>query len=685
VLTAARGDLAMPADVSSAEAFFAGLIARTPAPPERLSARLHAACSCRPLTDDASRDLLCEVWAWLSPMLDAVRGPWPARDFQDHALATAWLARRIAPTDLLADYAGAAWACGLLARIGQLATYSCFPKAYSRVIRQAASLPGGILAAERVVLGTDHALAGKRLAENWGWPDLVRDVIWTLHQPVPIVPPAHAPVAALVRRADQLARRAGLGWPDYTPLTATDDPDGDQWAGLDLRAVVAIMRAGAHPTSAQAAPPQSPSDQTTFPPSIASGWQEALASYLNTPVDGDVAQMCGHIARSARAALTADLAVALATDDRSGVYPAALSRTDVQPPMIRVTPETRQAFESAQQHALAGRLLLDPAPDALTTAIGLNAMLRHLPDARTHMLGLVHRNRLIGAVLYSRSPGAESKQPNADAIALLTGVYARALAAALNGQTLRQQAESIALANQHSHSTEHAGAQAARLKLLATMAAGAAHELNTPLAIIAGRAQLLERDLADSPVRHDLRIISEQAHRASAIVSELLACAKPEQPHPIAVGLAAWADRLRQHWHDASGEKPAQIDVGISDDRLVVRVDADQLDQVAHAIITNAVEAAGPGGVRIRINSNSRPTDDTIVVSIGDNGRGMTPDVLAHACDPFFSHRPAGRGRGLGLSRATRLVEINGGRMWIDSTPGQGTTVHVALPAANAE
>jgi signal transduction histidine kinase len=298
------------------------------------------------------------------------------------------------------------------------------------------------------------------------------------------------------------------------------------------------------------------------------------------------------------------------------------------------------------------------------------------------LLSLVHGDRLVGGVIFAGADESTLSKLAAEDVALLAGVYARVLAGALDAEDQRTLAETFATANQQAGTTERATSQAARLRMLATMAAGAAHELNTPLAVIAGRAQMLQRDATDARTQQDLAVIAEHAHRASAIVSELLACAKPEPPRAETVMLSAWAHGVRQYWHDAAGPKPAQIDVRISDDALVVQADPQQLDEAVHAIIANAIEAAPAGGARVVINSPSRPTDDTIVVSIGDNGCGMTPDVLAHACDPFFSHRTAGRGRGLGLSRATRLIEINGGRMWIDSTPGQGTTVHVALPAA---
>jgi len=217
--------------------------------------------------------------------------------------------------------------------------------------------------------------------------------------------------------------------------------------------------------------------------------------------------------------------------------------------------------------------------------------------------------------------------------------------------------------------------------LLGALAAGAAHELNTPLANISGRVQMLKRDMTRPEHVQALAVIDENTRRASAIVSELLECAKPAAPRPAFVTLLAWAQCLRQHWQPRFAEKSAQIEVQLSDARLRAWVDAEQLTTAGHAVIANALAACPPHGGRVVINSRSQPTDETVVVSIGDNGCGMAPEVLAHACDPFFSHRVAGRGRGLGLSRTARLLEVNQGRMWIDSAAGSGTTVHFALPA----
>ncbi len=98
-------------------------------------------------------------------------------------------------------------------------------------------------------------------------------------------------------------------------------------------------------------------------------------------------------------------------------------------------------------------------------------------------------------------------------------------------------------------------------------------------------------------------------------------------------------------------------------------------------MLENAVEACSDESLMVKINSRSGASDEIIRMVIEDNGAGMSREVLEHAFDPFYSNRPAGRGRGLGLSRAYRLADINGGKIWLDSVQGTGTTVTIELPA----
>lgn len=219
------------------------------------------------------------------------------------------------------------------------------------------------------------------------------------------------------------------------------------------------------------------------------------------------------------------------------------------------------------------------------------------------------------------------------------------------------------------------------LSMIGEMAAGAAHELNNPLAVISGRAQMLLAKETDEEVAGSLRTVLDEVGKASRIVTELMSFAKPRAPAPTLIDLATIFDRLAQHWDADLRKEGRRVEFSAADPDLRVYADKQHLTDVLLAVLRNAVEATDPTLGRVSINSPSSASDKEVRMVIEDNGVGMSPDVLEHALDPFFSSRPAGRGRGLGLSLAHRLAGINGGRLCLESTPGGGTTVTIDWPA----
>ena len=194
---------------------------------------------------------------------------------------------------------------------------------------------------------------------------------------------------------------------------------------------------------------------------------------------------------------------------------------------------------------------------------------------------------------------------------------------------------------------------------------------------------MLAGQIDDQDHRRALQTIADHAQRASDMVSELLDFAKPDPPQPTQVDLLPWLEKFRADRLAGSSLEPEQFQIQVSSSDIAVRVDPDQFTRILDALVANALEAMTAQKPRLVINSPSGPSDESVVVMLEDNGMGMSPDVAEHALDPFFSHRPAGRGRGLGLSRAHSLTVANGGRLWLDSTEGAGTTVFVELPAAS--
>jgi C4-dicarboxylate-specific signal transduction histidine kinase len=117
---------------------------------------------------------------------------------------------------------------------------------------------------------------------------------------------------------------------------------------------------------------------------------------------------------------------------------------------------------------------------------------------------------------------------------------------------------------------------------------------------------------------------------------------------------------------------------------LCVRARRDSLEQIVGSLVTNAaesVEGDRPGRVEIRAERVARG----VLLAVRDDGAGMGPEVLRRAFDPFFTTKPPGRGAGLGLAVVRGLVDGQGGAVWLESSPGAGTTAFVELPAADAD
>jgi len=216
-----------------------------------------------------------------------------------------------------------------------------------------------------------------------------------------------------------------------------------------------------------------------------------------------------------------------------------------------------------------------------------------------------------------------------------------------------------------------------RIESLAEFSAGAAHEINNPLAVISGRTQQLLRREEDTDTRRTLEIILRQTDRISSILADLMQFARPDVPQPqILSGLditGAVRDTLRS-FAESSGvslavEPPVEANLVLADRCQIVRA----LD----CLVENAIEAAGRGGTVIL---RQTPFEGTLAFEVIDTGIG--PDALQqrHMFDPFYSGSPAGRGRGMGLPTAWKLAKLNGGSVRFLPGHPEGTCFVLRLP-----
>jgi two-component system, sensor histidine kinase RegB len=221
-------------------------------------------------------------------------------------------------------------------------------------------------------------------------------------------------------------------------------------------------------------------------------------------------------------------------------------------------------------------------------------------------------------------------------------------------------------------------ARSERLASMATLAAGAAHELGTPLSTIAVVARELERSAA-GVAADDARLIREQVERCRRILGQMAGDAG-ESPGEIAevVDLRVLVETAL-----APLEAGARVEVRFEDDTggAAVCVPRRALSQALRNVVQNALEAS-PEGAPVEVRVEARAAGWSI--GVRDRGTGMLPEVRERAADPFFTTKEPGRGMGLGLFLARSVLDFLGGSLEIESSAGEGTLVQLSFPAGPA-
>lgn len=199
------------------------------------------------------------------------------------------------------------------------------------------------------------------------------------------------------------------------------------------------------------------------------------------------------------------------------------------------------------------------------------------------------------------------------------------------------------------------------LDAMAQFAAGAGHELNNPLAVVMGRAQLLLSRVPDDPeARHGLRAIISQAQRAHRMLRDLMYVARPTTPRP---RLCQPDDLIKRSVDDLRAEAESRgvvITLNTPEPAPAVFCDPDQIRHLADVLIRNALEVS-PAGATVRVAT--RRHAGKLIVRVEDEGPGIDADESRRLLLPFYCGRQAGRGLGMGLSRVARYLALVGGHL----------------------
>ena len=238
------------------------------------------------------------------------------------------------------------------------------------------------------------------------------------------------------------------------------------------------------------------------------------------------------------------------------------------------------------------------------------------------------------------------------------------------------------------HDVERQFQQAQKLEAAGQLASGLAHDLNNVLTIIMTHAELLRRHGTDPPSTAHAAAILDAAHRAAGLSRRLLGFVRPHSGRREAMALGPALQGLQPLLRALLGPR-VQLTFEAVDD-LWIAVDDDELEQLVINLVVNARDSLPDGG-RVQVvadvltsdpvtDPQPSPSGQWVRIRVIDDGLGMDEDTARRAFDPFFSTKPEGTGTGLGLATVGGLATDLGGRAYINSRPGEGTTATVLLP-----
>jgi putative nucleotidyltransferase with HDIG domain len=627
----------------------------------------------------------------------------PRRQLALHSLAVACCAEELARFVLPPEQRPAAYLAGLLHDIGKPVLDEIMPKSFERLIQQARDTGVELCAIEFENLGLDHASLGKRLAEKWQLPETIVSCIWLHHtdartlaaaRPEPMLP-------AVVALADRLARKAAIGqsgsycepddiqeWVEFLrltpdqlrqvqddlPLSVSRQCELIQWASEEgSGAYVAAVQN----TAAGLARDNRLLTERSRQCEALSGQNELIESLLDrisehsSPVE--IAEHFTGFWQKHYACGTAAVCVIGDASDNpdTQVEIAVISRdgrssiTALRPPAESsiIPDELKKGFCIVPVTGSA-RWLLEPITAELNPTL-------------MRMAPLAMQDKVVGILLFEAMQPAELQSRSDYAIACRIAAFAMIMAKSVEKHEHLSEQFVHTLGTLRRTRTELAKTHS--MQGLAEMAAGAAHELNNPLAVISGRAQLLMTTEQDDTKKQMLRQIQQRTEEISQIITDLMSFAKPALPEKRNVTLEqlftkAFEKTCRQNQLE-SLETEMTIDPGES-----VYVDVHQITEALACLFSNAIQSYPGQNGPIWITSQTQDSGNAVLLTIRDKGCGMAPDIVQKAFQPFFSHRPAGRRRGMGLAHAQRLLQLNNASIRLESAPGQGTTVLVQLP-----
>jgi len=233
--------------------------------------------------------------------------------------------------------------------------------------------------------------------------------------------------------------------------------------------------------------------------------------------------------------------------------------------------------------------------------------------------------------------------------------------------------------------------QAQKMEAIGQLSSGIAHDFNNLLTIVVGNLSILKEQASDNPAILNLvNPALEAGKRGAQLVQRLLSFSRQQPLRPTIIHIRSLIEELIPLLQRSLSSR-IQLAIEFSDEPLIARIDAHQLENALLNLAVNARDAMPDGG-KLCIHAYRTNLDETeareydvvegdyVRIDVADNGVGMEPEILSRIFEPFFTTKDFGRGSGLGLSMIYGFVKQSGGGINVTSEPDQGTTMSLVLP-----
>ncbi len=623
--------------------------------------------------------------------------------FALHNLAVACAAGNIAkslPEPL--DYQ-LAYISGLLHDIGKLALDKAMPKSFARIVSEAKSEQMPFYKIEQKYLGLDHAVIGKRLGQKWNFPEPVVLAIWLHHSNTEIISQniPGTKIAQVVQLADLIARNSDIGDSgnydnpgspkqiaeslglknEQLQKITKELPEMAQQKfrnlGLNILDTPEVYYKIARKTATQLAIDKTKLSLENQKLKTDSSHFDFIKELLGNLKPGwslmDITESFALAWQKfyQTGPVCCYLTIASESKQLPAVVvesPLSIKKTFLNPPSESppIPPEIADEFQILNAHDHLDWLL-----EQIDTEFAVES---------TKLLPLLSQKKAIGAIVFEiRYPkDIELFKEKFKAAASITAAI---LNLAGTSDSRQRFAEKFAQILTEAKTPKPYQPQELPLIIaLAEMASGAAHELNNPLSVISGRAQMLADAEDEEQKKNILKQIQENTEKISQIIQDLMSFAEPSQPRAAKTDIKQVLDEATELAAQRAGIDKLDIQTNLAEDAGQVFIDSAQIvSSIAH-IFSNALESYPDQSGPIEVSAQTDSSGDFVTFNITDRGCGMDAQTLQKAAQPFFSAKPAGRKRGMGLAYAARLIQLNNGTIEMESKPESGTTVTITLP-----